>query len=287
MAIQSPEASPASPGDDRHDETHQAQANAALEGWIRDHPRASGGMQETVRAHLYLTELTRRAQAAEHAQRDAEEHVAALLTRHDPAGRRILGFAAGMAAVTVLMVLDAVPLNWAAQAFGLDSGGTWLVTCILLAASIGAMLGFELTGRHPRRRALLAAVVTTAYLALLGLRSQFLTTVAGESLPVALLQSAMLTAISAGLVLCGSVILARTKSLNLSRSCAAARRARQAAADARAAQAISAENLQRHIGGLRSMLLPWALGPAAPAGIDRARWAAALERTVSQLFPVP
>jgi hypothetical protein len=287
MAIQSPEASPGSPGDVRHDETLQAQANAALEGWIRDHPRASNGMQETVRAHLYLTELMRRTQAAEYAQRDTEEHVATLLTRHDPAGRRILGFGAGVAAVSVLMVLDAVPLNWAAQAFGLDSSGTWLVTGILLAASIGAMLGFEVTSRHPRRRALLTAAVTTAYLALLGLRSQFLTTVAGESLPVALLQSAMLTAISAGLVLCGSVILARTKSLNLSRSCAAARRARQAAAEARAAQAISAENLQRHIGGLRSMLLPWALGPTAPAGTDRARWAAALERAVSQLFPVP
>jgi hypothetical protein len=96
----------------------------------------------------------------------------------------------------------------------------------------------------------------------------------------------MLTGMSAGLVLCGSVILARTRSLNLSRSCAAAQRARQATAEARAAQAVSAENLQRHIGGLRSMLIPWALGPAAPTGADRARWVAALERAVRQLFPV-
>jgi hypothetical protein len=287
MAIEYPEASPESPVGDapRPEEIIQAQASAAIDGWIFDHPRVNDGIKEAVRAHTHLAEVTRRAQAAELAQQDAEEHNAALLTRRDPAGRRVLGFGGGAAIVTLLVILDAIPLNWAAQAFGLDPGGTWLVTLILLVASIGAMLGFEVTSRHPRRRALLAAVVTIAYLALLGLRSQFLTTVAGEPLLVALLQSAMLTAISAGLVLCGSAVLARTRSLTLSRSGAAARHARQAAADARAAQVIAAENLHRHIGGLRSMLFPWALGPAAPVGVDRARWVAALERAVRQMFP--
>jgi hypothetical protein len=148
------------------------------------------------------------------------------------------------------------------------------------------MLGFEVTRGHPRRRGLLAAVVAVGYLALLGLRTEFLTTVSGESFSVALLQAAMLTAISAGLVLCGSAVLARTRSLSQSRSRAAARRARQDAAEARAAQSQAADRLQRHIGGLRQMLLPWALGSAAPAGVDRAKWAAALERAIRQLFPV-
>lgn len=286
MAIEHPEPLPGNPSDDRHDdEILQAQASAAVERWLQDHPQVTHGIKETIRAHVHLQELAGRARDAEQERRDADEQNAALLTRQDPASHRILGFATGTAVVSLLVVLDAIPLNWAAQAFGLDSGGTWLVTFILVVASIGAMLGFELTSRHPRRRALLAAVVATAYLALLGLRTQFLTTVAGESLPVALLQSAMLTAISAGLVLCGSAVLARTRSLSLSRSCAAARRARQAAAEARAAQGLAAEKLQRHIGGLRSMLLPWALGSAAPAGVDRASWVAALERAVRQLFP--
>jgi pimeloyl-ACP methyl ester carboxylesterase len=286
MSIEQPEPSPASFGEVHHDdEILQAQANAAIERWLHDHPGVNDGIKETVRAHTHLAELSRRSQAAAQARREADDRKDALLTRHDPAGHRVLGFTAGMIAVTTLVILDAIPLNWAAQAFGLDSGGTWLVTLILLAASIGAMLGFELTSRHPRRRALLAAVVTVAYVALLGLRSQFLTTVAGESFPVALLQSAMLTVISVGLVLCGSAILARTRSLSLSRSCAAAQRARQAAAQARSAQDIAAEKLHRHVASLRSMLLPWALGGAAPAGVNRARWVAALERAVSQLFP--
>jgi fucose 4-O-acetylase-like acetyltransferase len=217
----------------------------------------------------------------------AEQRYATLQTRYDVAGRRILGWTVGLALVVALVVLDAIPLNWAAQAFGLDSGGTWLVTCILVVASVGAMVGFELTSGYSRQRSLLAAVVGVAYLVLLGLRTQFLTTVAGESTPVALLQSAMLTVISAGLVLCGSAVLARTRSFTLSYSLGIVRRARRDAATARIAQERAGQRLQRHIGALWQLLLPWALGTAAPAGVDRAKWAVALRQSVRQLFPVP
>ena len=279
--IEHPETGP----DDHADPVLEAQANAGLEYWLRDHPEVAGAIKETIRADVHLKELQGRTQAAEQAERTAEQHDAMLLTKQDPAGHRILGFAVGAALVVLLVVLDAIPLNWSAQAFGLDSAATWLITLILVVASIGAMLGFELTSGHLRSRRLLAAVVTVAYLALFGLRSAFLTTVSGESLPFALFQSAILTAISAGLVLCGSAVLARTRSLSLSRSRAAARRARQAVADARAAQSLAADKLRRHLGGLRQMLLPWALGSAAPDGVNRAKWAAALERAVRRLFP--
>lgn len=287
--IEHPESEPGDPrapgNDGQGDPFLEAQAAAALERWLRDHPQVEGEIKETVRAHIYLQELQGRTQAAEQAERAAEQRAATLMTRHDAGGHRILGFVVGAALVGLLVVLDAIPLNWAAQAFGLDPAGTWLVTFILVVASVGAMLGFELTRGQPRLRGLLAVVVTTGYLALLGLRTEFLITVASEPLPIALLQSAMLTAISAGLVLCGSAVLARTRSLSLSRSRAAVRRFRQAAADARSAQSLAAEKLQRHIGGLRQMLLPWALGSAVPAGVDHAKWVAALERAVSQLFP--
>jgi hypothetical protein len=277
---------PGGPGDYGHDDpTIEMQAAAALERWLRDHPQVEGEIKETVRADIYLQELQGRTQAAEQAERAAEQRVTTLMTRHDAGGHRILGFAIGAALVTLLVVLDAIPLNWAAQAFGLDPVATWLVTFILVVASVGAMLGFELTRERPRLRGLLAAVVTTGYLALLGLRTEFLITVTSESLPVALLQSAILAAISAGLVLCGAAVLARTRSLSLSRSRAAFHRSRQAAADARAAQSLAAEKLQRHIGGLRQMLLPWALGSPAPARVDRAKWVAALEQAVRRLFP--
>ncbi|MFY9654606.1 MAG: hypothetical protein WBF20_01840 [Trebonia sp.] len=273
--------------DNRHaDPILQAEANAALERWLQDHPEIEGELKETVRAHIHFQELEARTREAEQMLQIAEQRYATLQTRHDVAGHRIFGCTIGLALVVALVVLDAVPLNWAAQAFGLDSGGTWLVTCILVVASVGAMVGFELTSGHPRQRSLLAAVVGVAYLMLLGLRTQFLTTVAGESAPVALLQSAMLTAISAGLVLCGSVVLARTRSFTLSHSLGIVRRARRGAAAARIAQGLASQKLQRHIGALWQMLLPWALGTAAPAGVDRAKWAVALRQSVRQLFPV-
>jgi hypothetical protein len=130
----------------------------------------------------------------------------------------------------------------------------------------------------------LTAVVTMGYLALLGLRTEFLITVSSESLPGALLPSTLLTAISVGLVLCGSAVLARTRHLSHSRARAAARRAAQAADDARAVQRQAAEKLQRHIGSLHHMLLPWALRSAAPKGVDHASWDAALERAIRDLF---
>jgi hypothetical protein len=273
--------------DNRHaDPILQTEANAALERWLQDHPEIEGELKETVRAHIHFQELEARTREAERALQTAEQRYAILQTRHDVGGHRIFGCTIGLALVAALVVLDAVPLNWAAQAFGLDSGGTWLVTCILVVASVGAMVGFELTNGHSRQRGLLAVVVAAAYLILLGLRTQFLTTVAGESTPVALLQSAMLTVISAGLVLCGSVVLARTRSFTLSRSAGTVRRARQATAAARIAQGLASQKLQRHIGALWQMLLPWALGTAAPAGVDRAKWAVALRQSVRQLFPV-
>ena len=121
------------------------------------------------------------------------------------------------------------------------------------------MLGFELTRDNRGKRGPLAAVVTEGYLALLGLRTQFLAAVAGDSFSAAFLPSAMLTAISAGLVWFGSVVLARTRFLGYSRAQAAARRASQAAAQARAAQLLAAETLQRHIGSLHHFLFAWAL----------------------------
>ncbi len=273
--------------DNRHaDPILQTEANAALECWLQGHPEIEGELKDTVRAHIHFQEREARTREAERALQAAEQRYATLLTRHDVACRRIFGWTVGLALVVALVVLDAIPLNWAAQAFGLDSGGTWLVTCILVVASVGAMVGFELTSGHSGQRGLLAVVVGVAYLVLLGLRSQFLTTVAGESTPVALLQSAMLTVISAGLVLCGSVVLARTRSFTLSRSLGIVRRARRDAATARIAQGVASQKLQRHIGALWQMLLPWALGTAAPAGVDRAKWAVALRQSVRQLFPV-
>jgi uncharacterized membrane protein (Fun14 family) len=262
----------------------QARATNTITQLLQKHPRIARDIRDTLRARVHLAELTDHADRAEKNEADTEEHESNLAVRLDPGDRRTLGFPLGLIIVIALTVLDAVPLNWAAQAFGLNSAGTLLVTFILVVASIGAMLGFELTRGHPRRRAVLAAVVGVGYLALLALRTEFLITVSSDSLVVAGLQSALLTAISAGLVLCGSTVLARTRFPSHSRARAVARRAAQAADGARAAELLAAEKLQRHIDALHHMLLLWALRSAAPEGVDHAQWDVALKEAIRALF---
>lgn len=263
----------------------RTRATATILGLLDEHPAAIREIKETLRIRVHVKELTLRSNAAARAAEDAELRESVLAIKLDPGGRRVLGFGSGAAAVVALMVLDAVPLNWAAQAFNLDPSGTWLVTLILVAASTGAMLGFELTRGNPRRRGALTAAVSAGYLALLGLRTEFLITVASEPLLIAFLQSALLTAMSVGLVWCGSAILGRTRSPGHSRAKAGVRRAARAAGDARAAQTRAEEMLARHVGSLYHMLYPWALSSTAPDEVDHTEWTAALDRAIRVLFP--
>ena len=273
------------PERDATDQTLDVQASAAISGWLDEHPAVAGELAEAVRAHTHLRELQQRAALAADAAAKAEQQAATLAAKLDPADYRILGFTAGTVLVAIVTMLDAIPLNWAAQAFGLDAAGTWLVTGILLIASIGAMAGLEITRGNARRRAALGALMAAAYLALVVLRTEFLTTVTAESPSAAVLQAFLLSAISAGLVLGGSAIMARTRPFSLARARAEAQRTRQAADAAQAAVRTAAEKMARHMGALRQILVPWALRSAAPKGADHASWAAALERAIRALFP--
>jgi hypothetical protein len=259
-------------------------ATAAIMRLFKERSEIAKEIRDLLRARVHLQELTQRRDEARKVADDAEQRESNLAVKHDPGGHRTLGFGLGAAIAIALMILDAVPLNWAAQAFGLDPAGAWLVTFILVAASVGAMLGFELTRGNPRKRGLLVTVVAAGYIALIGLRTEFLATVVGDSFAVAFLQSAMLTAISAGLVSSGSAVLGRTRLLGHSRARATARRTAQAAEEARKAQLEAAETLERHAGSLHHMLYPWALTLPAPEGVDHAKWIAALDGAIHVLF---
>lgn len=283
-----PDFEPGNPAPQPQAETGlHAQATAAIMRLLRGNPAVAKEIKGVLRARVHVQELIRSSTRAEEIATEAEQHESNLAVKLDPAGHRVLSCWLGVTVVVALVILDAFPLNWAAQAFGLNPAGTWLVTFILVVASAGAMLGFELTRGHPRRRGVLAAVVSAGYIALLGLRTEFLTTVTGESLATAFLQSALLTAISAGLVWCGSAVLARTRLLSHSRAQAAVRRTARVAEDARAAEVQASDKLRRHLGSFHHMLYPWALSSPAPEGVDHAKWAAALDEAINALFPMP
>jgi hypothetical protein len=277
-------AEPSETDPESSDQGIELQASTALSGWLSEHPTVARELEEAGQAGIHLQELDTRGQAAEAAAEDAARHAASTVVKVDPAGNRVLPPWLGGALVAGLVILDVFPLNWAAQAFNLDASASWLVTVILLAASVAAMAGLELSRHHRRRRAALICGLIIACTALVLLRTEFLTVVTGETISDAFLQSLLLTAISAGLVLCGSVILSRTRSVRMARARAAALRMRREAAAAATARLLAAERLQRHYGALRQMLILWALKSPAPAGVDRVSWIAALERAVRRLF---
>ena len=277
-------AGPDDPEREHGDPLLEAQAGTALPGLLADHPSAAAELKAAVRAHTHLKEQQRRASRAAAVAREAEQRAESLAARLDPAGHRYLGFAAGTALVALLVALDAVPLNWAAQAFGLNAAGSLLVTVILLVASAGAMAAIELARSAARRRAVIGALLV-AYLALVVLRTEYLVTVSAQTLAAAILLSVLLSTVSAALVLGGSAVIARTSPLSLGRARAAARRARDAAAAADAARHKAADTLQRHFGALRQMQVAWAAAAGAPDGADHAAWVAALDRAVHAFFP--
>jgi hypothetical protein len=272
------------PAHDAPDPSLDVQATASLSALFEAHPSIAADLEEAGRAHAHLQEERQRELDALQAQGKAEQRATSLTAKLDLADRRFAGFTLGATIVAALLVFDAIPLNWAAQAFGLASAATWLVTLIMLAASAGAMAGLELTRDQTRRREVLLVMIGAGYLALSGLRTAFLITVAGESLPSAVLQAVLLSAISASLVACGSAVMARTRPPTLARAWSAVRRARATAVSCREARRRAEEKMQRHWTVLQRMLREWSITSDCPAGVSQANWIAALERALRALF---
>ena len=184
--------------DQAPDPALDARAAASLGALFGARPAFAADLEEAGRAHTHLEQERQREADARDALTRAEQHASGMTSRLDLTGRRFAGFTAGAVAVAILLVFDTIPLNWAAQAFGLAAAATWLVTGIMLVASAGAMAGLELTREDARRRGALLILVAAGFAALAVLRTAFLVTVAGESLGAAILQAVLLSAISAG-----------------------------------------------------------------------------------------
>jgi hypothetical protein len=272
------------PGGGTPDPSVDTAAAASLSALFDARPVVAANLEEAGRAYAHLEQERQREADALQAQHKAEQHAAGVTAKLDLADRRFIGFTLGALIVLVLLFFDAVPLNWAAQAFGLPDAATWLVTAIMLVASAGAMAGLELTSEDPRQREFLLTFMAAGYVALGVLRTEFLVTVAGESLAAAILQAVLLSAISAGLVVAGSVVMARTRPLPLARALSAAKRAHRSAVACWEARRRAEEKMQRHWAVLQQTLREWSIISAAPAGVSQAEWVAALERAVRALF---
>ncbi len=262
-----------------------AKAATSLSALFEARPALAADLEEAGRAYTHLEQERQREADARDALTRAEQHASGMTARLNLAGHRFAGFTVGALAVAILLVFDAIPLNWAAQAFGLATAATWLVTGIMLVASAGAMAGIELTREDSRRRAALLILMAAGFAALAVLRTAFLVTVAGESLGAAILQAVLLSAISAGLVACGSAVMARTRPLALARALAAVKRARRTASTCHNARRRAEERMHLHWAVLQRVVREWSIMSEAPAGASHADWISALERAMRALLP--
>lgn len=271
---------------DRHDSdvTAEGLAMIGVATWFREDPRAADEHDEAVRASMHRDETHRLMVASARAHADARARVSNLEDKDDLDRRKVFGSGLGAVIVLALVALDAIPLNWAAQAFGLDAADSWLVTAILLAASVGAMAGLEVTRHEPRRRGWLLAVMLAGYAGLLALRTSFLITVDGESFLAAVLQALVLSAFSAGLVVIGSVVVARTQPRRLSRARAEELRARRVSQASEHTWQRADERFKRQFGVLRRLLARQPLYVSVPAGASHREWVAALESALRAHF---
>jgi hypothetical protein len=259
-------------------------AAVGIAKWLREDQGAAEEHEEAMRAATYTDEMRRHMELADHALAHARARLSGLIDKLNLDGRRMLPFWLGGVIILAVVLLDAIPLNWAAQAFGLNAASSWLVTLILLAASVGAMAGLETTRHDARRHSALVASILVAYAGLVAMRTSFLVTVAGETAGAALLQAVVLSGISAGLVFLGSAVMGRTRPLRLSRALAAVRRARRAFEDSEAALRRAEERLHRHLGVLRRQLIRQPLYAAAPSAVTHDEWVAALEHALHAQF---
>jgi hypothetical protein len=279
---------PGEPGSHGPETNLDALATGSLAACLQDQPLMGAQIQQTARAQTHAQLERQHEQEANWAATAARQRASTLSAQLDLAGRRFLSAGLGAAVVTGLLLLDVVPLNWAAQPFGLSSGGTGVITAILLTASAGAMAGLEAVRGETGRRLTLLGLMTAAFAVLTVLRASYLTTVAGEPTAAAVLQAVLLSAVSAALVVCGSVVLSRTRPPALSRALAAVRHAERWEVRCAAARRQAEEALQRHWAVLQRLLRDWSLTACtAPAGISQAEWAAALERSLVATFPAP
>ena len=277
MTVAAP-ADPAIP--ERPDPEHLAVGRRSP--WLREDQAAAEEHEEAMRADSYQHEMRRRMDAADRARGAARARLSGLIDKHNLDGRKTLAFWPGSAIVTALVVLDAIPLNWAAQAFDLDerrqlAGNTH--------PAGGVHRGDGRAGRGPPGLPPLCYPRSGHRLCRSGRAPYFFPDHGGRRRyrrrPAA---GCRAQRDLAGLVFLGSAVMARTRSLGLPGPWPprAARAAHQPGE--RAAWRRADEKLERHLGVLHRQLVRQPLYAAVLSGLTHAEWVAALERALRAQF---
>lgn len=174
---------------------------------LSESPLAHDQFREARHDQSVADQLAAEADQASQQRTDAETRAAAERRKANPDER--INRPLGTTLAITLALLDALPAYWTAEAFGLSQTSTIIVTVLLCAALGGGMWLLELFSRQHRRSALriLGAALAAGFLAMFGLRQNYLEVTGGQGFMSSALESLALTAMSAALVCVGFVIL--------------------------------------------------------------------------------
>jgi hypothetical protein len=201
--------------------------NGSADGYIGtmrdflDRPRIARDFQDLKADAQRLDSMGREGDRLNANAAEAELEAGRLARVHDEHRQHRLGFRFGVALAAFFVILDTLPANLAAQAFGLDTLPTWGITAVIvgaLAAGMWAVTHYR-TGSG---RVITVAALGVGLLAIGALRYWFLWVTAGDPV-AAILEAAALTVFTTMMVWLGILVLSFTKSRLVS---AAERRAR-------------------------------------------------------------
>lgn len=138
-----------------------------------------------------------------------------------------LSFGFGVLLASLLVLLDTIPANLAAQTFGLDALPTWGITAVLVGA-LGAGMWAVTHYRTGWRRGVTIGALAVGLFAIGALRFWFLWVTAGDALS-AVLEAVALTVFTTMMIWLGVLVLSFTKSRHVSAAEHAAERLRRRA----------------------------------------------------------
>ena len=167
--------------------------------------KADSHRLESLRAEL--TTLTQRAA-------EAEIDAGRIARSDDEYRRHRLSYGAGVLLATLLVLLDTLPANLAAQTFGLDALPTWGITAVIIGALAAGMWAVTHYKGGWRRNTTIAAL-TVGLVSIGALRYWFLWVTAGDAL-AAILEAVALTVFTTMMVWLGVLVLSFTKSRHVS-----------------------------------------------------------------------
>ena len=177
-------------------------------------PRVARGFQDLKADAERLRAVGKERETSIDKAAEAELDAGRMARANDDHRRHRLGFGFGVMLATILVLLDTIPANLAAQTFGLDVVPTWGITAVLVGA-LGAGMWAVTHYRAGWRRSVTIGALAIGLLAIGALRFWFLWVTAGDPL-AAVLEAVALTVFTTMMVWLGVLILSFTKSRHVS-----------------------------------------------------------------------